>query len=1145
MKPWSFPCRLSVLTLLSLVFTSAFSADPPAVTGAGPTSVTPAILKAKIKEVKATADLDEATTAKLTELYSKALSSLETAASQDAAAKAFVQARQTAPAEAKSVREALEKVQEAPPKQTLKISDKTPLAEIEQLLLKEKADLAAVEAKLAGLNKQLAAEAERPNAVRQRLTEAKQLQENIASELKLPPPAGELPKLTEARRWRLETKGLALSAEVGMLDQELLSQPMRVELLKAQRDRTAHSVESVSARARLLEGVQNQRRLSEAEQAKAETEAAKRDAIGKHPVVQRLAEDNAALSGELQSLAANLERVTAANETAAKEAKRIEEVLRYTRQKLELAGLSQALGRVLLEQRRSLPNLQLYRKQARVREALVAEAGLRQIQNTEERRHLRKLDDYVAGLTGGLTPEEAIEIEDELRDLAQSRRELLDKAIAGDAAYLRAMGELDFVQRRLIEVISAYEGFLDENLLWIRSTTPFNLEALRTMPQEIALLLSPVSWFEVVNGLASRAVQSPIPALGLGLIAILVWKTRRLREVLRATRTNLGNPDRDRFYTSLQALGLTLLIAAPWPLLLALLGWQLGQLLEPPDFSKAIGLALLWTAPRFYSLQVFRGLCAAKGLAAAHFRWPEPSLKLLRRELDRLMVIFLPASFITVTIIELNPVTVGGGQGKLAYALAVGALAFFLYRVLHPSKGVLGRFLRENPKRLLGRLRHLWFPLIVGMPLVFAGLALAGYSYTAATLTELMIDTLWLVLGLVVVHQLSIRWLLMTRRQLAHKAALEEWEEALAEAQAEETEHGAEEGLSMEVEEPEVDLAALSQESRKLLNLTLLILGITGLWFIWSPVLPAFGILDEVSLWYHTAVVEGEEKRLPVTLADLGLAVLIVVVTVVAAKRLPALLEIVLLQRIDMTSGGRYAATTLAGYTIAAAGALLAFNTIGASWSQVQWLVAALGVGIGFGLAEIVTNFISGLIILFERPIRVGDFVTVGDSDGVVTRIRIRATTILTRDRKELLVPNKEFITGRLLNWSLSDQTTRIILPVGVAYGSDVRKAMGLMVEAAEEHQEVLEEPTPVVTFESFGDNALGLNLRCFVGSTDVRLSTISDLHEAINDKFNAAGIVIAFPQRDLHLDTGSGPLDIRIHGDGGGRGGAGESPAT
>jgi potassium efflux system protein len=229
-----------------------------------------------------------------------------------------------------------------------------------------------------------------------------------------------------------------------------------------------------------------------------------------------------------------------------------------------------------------------------------------------------------------------------------------------------------------------------------------------------------------------------------------------------------------------------------------------------------------------------------------------------------------------------------------------------------------------------------------------------------------------------------------------------------------------------------------------------------------------------------------------------------------------------------MSSGSRYTVTTLSTYIIIALGILLVFNTIGAQWSQLQWLVAALGVGIGFGLQEIVANFISGLIILFERPIRVGDVVTVGDTDGLVTKIQIRATTIRNWDRKELLVPNKEFITGRLLNWSLSDQITRIVVVAGVAYGSDVDKALALMKEAALEHENVLDDPAPIITFEGFGDNALTLILRAFIDSIDHRLSTMTELHKAVNRKFEQAGIVIAFPQRDLHLDNRE-PLRVSL----------------
>ncbi|MEW8348789.1 MAG: mechanosensitive ion channel domain-containing protein, partial [Candidatus Thiodiazotropha taylori] len=197
---------------------------------------------------------------------------------------------------------------------------------------------------------------------------------------------------------------------------------------------------------------------------------------------------------------------------------------------------------------------------------------------------------------------------------------------------------------------------------------------------------------------------------------------------------------------------------------------------------------------------------------------------------------------------------------------------------------------------------------------------------------------------------------------------------------------------------------------------------------------------------------------------------------------------------------------------------ITAFSTIGFQWSSIQWLVAALGVGLGFGLQEIVANFISGIILLFERPIRVGDVVTLDDTTGVVSRIRIRATTITNYDKQEMLIPNKEFITGRVINWTLSDKVNRIIITVGIAYGSDVKQAMNLMIEAAEENENVLTEPKPVATFEAFGDSALNLLLRVYLGSMDNRLATITALHESINQKFNQAEISIPFPQRDIHI---------------------------
>ena len=192
------------------------------------------------------------------------------------------------------------------------------------------------------------------------------------------------------------------------------------------------------------------------------------------------------------------------------------------------------------------------------------------------------------------------------------------------------------------------------------------------------------------------------------------------------------------------------------------------------------------------------------------------------------------------------------------------------------------------------------------------------------------------------------------------------------------------------------------------------------------------------------------------------------------------------------------------------------------------WAAAALGVGIGFGLQEIVANFISGLILLAERPVRVGDLITVGDASGRVERIRIRATTIRDFDQKELLIPNKELITGQLLNWTLSDARLRIVIQVGIAYGSDVDRAIEVLHELAREDKRVLEQPAPSVIFDQFGNNSLSLALRVFVGTIEDRWPVATDMHRNIHRRFAEEDIVIAFPQRDVHFKPGQ-PVRITL----------------
>jgi potassium efflux system protein len=462
----------------------------------------------------------------------------------------------------------------------------------------------------------------------------------------------------------------------------------------------------------------------------------------------------------------------------------------------------------------------------------------------------------------------------------------------------------------------------------------------------------------------------------------------------------------------------------------------------------------------------------------------------------------------------------------MSYVVVMLALTYFIRQVLSPKRGIFHGALMDQPQGWPARLQIVWYPLAVAFPLALAMLASLGYFYTAGELTYQMVDTIWLILGIVTVKMLVLRWLILTRRKLALQVAREK---RAAIREALEAAHTEEEMGMVAVEKEALDLASIDVQTRKLLNVGAVLSAAVGAWLIWSEVLPALGILDQISVWQTTLSIDGVVKVMPITLADLGLAVVIAVLTAVAAKNLPGVLELAILQRSGLDTGSRYAAKMLTQYLIIAVGFILVFQTVGFNWSQIQWLVAALGVGLGFGLQEIFGNFISGLIILFERPIRVGDIVTVGDTTGIVTRIRIRATTITNWDRQELLVPNKEFITNRLLNWTLTDQTNRIEINVGLAYGSDVKLALALLAEIAAENEHILDDPQPLITFEGFGENALALVLRAYLSSLEHRLATITALHQTIHEKFNDAGLVIAFPQRDVHLDT-SRPLDIRIH---------------
>ena len=228
------------------------------------------------------------------------------------------------------------------------------------------------------------------------------------------------------------------------------------------------------------------------------------------------------------------------------------------------------------------------------------------------------------------------------------------------------------------------------------------------------------------------------------------------------------------------------------------------------------------------------------------------------------------------------------------------------------------------------------------------------------------------------------------------------------------------------------------------------------------------------------------------------------------------------LSQARLERGAREAAVAIIGYGIIIAAALISLVVAGVAFQNLALIAGALSVGIGFGLQNIVNNFVSGLILLFERPIRTGDWIMVGSVEGHVRRISIRSTQIQTFDRADVIVPNSDLISGTVTNWMLRDTYGRVRVPIGVAYGSDTQQVKDILLRIAREQPLVIQDssaiPNPYVLFMSFGDNSLNFELRAYIRDVGERLSVLSDINFAIDAAFREAGIQIPFPQRDVHI---------------------------
>ncbi len=305
---------------------------------------------------------------------------------------------------------------------------------------------------------------------------------------------------------------------------------------------------------------------------------------------------------------------------------------------------------------------------------------------------------------------------------------------------------------------------------------------------------------------------------------------------------------------------------------------------------------------------------------------------------------------------------------------------------------------------------------------------------------------------------------------------------------------------------------AIESRLRKLLKAVLLLVLLLTLFQLWG-VYPSFGQAWERIFEFRFAIGE-----LTLSLGRILIAAFLIYVVVSGSWFIRAFLDGEVFPRRQLDRGASDAIKKLIHYSLLFVGIMMAVSLIGLNLTSFAFLTGAVGIGVGFGLQNIVNNFVSGLMLLFERPFKVGDMVVVDNETGTVRKIGLRSTLIETFDRSELIVPNSQFISGKVTNWTRSNHIARIKIAVGVAYGSDVQLVLRLLKDAGESDPRVLSNPAPNPLFLRFGENALEFELHSWIADVKELLAARSNLCQEIAARFQQAGVEIPYPQRDLHL---------------------------
>ncbi|MES1929701.1 mechanosensitive ion channel MscS [Salinisphaera dokdonensis CL-ES53] len=1102
-------------------------------------------LRGRVEALGARDDVESAVRDRVRNTYQQSIASLEAARNARERTRELRERAADAPTRIRELKAELQQIERPPSQESLTdTSGGTLSARVDATSSR----LADSQANLADLRDQLTRLAQRPDAARDELADTRAALQMLDTGADAGD--GQSSLLAEAQRVQKAARREALTAQIETLQQELSSQDPRQRELEARRAlaeaQLAHDTELLAALQLALGDRQNETaiELRTASQAKL---SELRTAV--EPIAST-AQKNVELANQLTETTEESETLATRQVRQRKRVEDIQRRLNLVQRQLEIGGSSVALGDVLRAQRRELakPSIFEARGEPGGSDPEIASAELMRFQLQQQRVELEDISRRVAEITEGEPALQAGQI-DSLRALLEQRRDILDLLIDAEGRFIEIGRDLRGLSQRYEETVDSFNRLLDERLFWLPSFSLMQLDWFPRTIQDLPWAFDPQAWRRAFSEIAVGAQARPIVAsVVLVFIAGLLGVRRPLRHRLRMLAEPVGNVRRDTAWLTVRAALITVLLFIPIVAVLLLAGYVVRAPDESGAFTQAVSSVFVQLAILALFLEPFAQVCRKFGLAHSHFLWSDEARHGLHRMLRWLLaMLIVPTILVTFTEAfddDAKRETIGRG----AFMLGSLIIAYFSWRLLHPVRGELAGVINAEEESHW-RLGYLWLPIAVGVPLLLFGLAGWGYYYTALQLQSRFFYSAGLLGGCFVLYALIVRWLTVAERRLALTRALQKREEAREARATRDAAAAAGESTPENLDTLEIDLLQISEQTRGLIKVVIALITVAVLWVIWSDTLPALQLLDNVTLWQYATEVDGKSQLTRVTLGALLLALALGVVTALAGRNLPGFLEITVLRRFSMDAGSRYAMATLFQYAIVIIGLLGAVALIGFRWSSIQWLVAAVGVGLGFGLQEIFANFVSGIVILFERPVRVGDTVTVGTLTGTVSRIRIRATTVTDWDNKEVVIPNKTFITETVINWTLTDDITRLIIRVHLALDTDTELAEKLIMDVIRDEPVALENPAPTVFFVGYDDSALIYEARIFYHDLYNLLPLQHAIYKRMHAAFMANDVVVSFPQQDLHLrsidDSFGDVLGAKRESGQGGGGDTGGSPET